>query len=560
MVFESEKNTSPQKTYRGFITTSEYTIENNKPIIHLFGRLTTKESFECKVQFQPYFFIKKQDEVKAKKILRIQTRQTKLLTMDDEKVVRIEVENPKEISVLRKLFEDENIACFEADIPFTRRFLIDKNLFSFVALQGKKEKGVKTDALFKDPVIKNYTPSNNELETAKPTLLSFDIETDEQAQTIYSVSFYTDTYKHVFVVKNENMGDSYENASIYDSEEKLLRAFVKKVNEIDPDCLTGWNVIDFDINLLLTRMKKYGIPAEFGRGREAVRTRIESNFFKDSSTTCQGRLVLDGIQLLKSSFVKLDDYKLNTAAKHFLGEGKLIQEDNRFSIIDEQYHLQPQKFIDYNLKDSELVYNILQSSKLFNLTIQRSLLTGLHMNEVKASIASFDSLYLRELRKAGYVAASTRPTDTSSGLGGYVLDSKSGIYSQVIVLDFKSLYPSLMRTFSIDPLAYCGTKEEAKEKNKEITNKKEFVVAPNNAVFQTSKALLPDILEKFWKQRDEAKNEGNELARYAIKIHMNALYGVLASPNSRFHIRNLSNAITSFAQFFIKKTVQELEK
>ena len=114
-------------------------------------------------------------------------------------------------------------------------------------------------------------------------------------------------------------------------------------------------------------------------------------------------------------------------------------------------------------------------------------------------------------------------------------------------MDFKSLYPSIIRTFNIDPLSF--TKEETKD----------VVIAPNGAKFKNEEGILPSLIETLWNQRDLAKKENDLLASYAIKILMNSFYGVLANPNCRFFSVEIANAITHFGQFLIKLTTKEVE-
>ena len=550
-----------KKAEEGFIITSHYNLIDNKPVIHLFGRLEDGRSFQAIIEsVQPYFFIKEIDELAAKKLLHITTEKTDLKTLYNEPVVKVLMNNPKEVPALRGVFEAEDIPCFEADIRFTQRYFIDQNILSAINISGEEQPGEFTDILFKSPTI---TPIKTNTIKNNPRMLSFDIETDGKAKTIYSVSLYEKDYEEVIVVENDAKKtlteEENKTTTFVKDEAELIETFLKRIRERDPDILVGWNVIDFDLDVFVRQAKEYRIPFVLGRDNSETTLRLQSSFFRDSSVYCKGRIVLDGIQLLKSSFVKLDDYKLNTAAKHFLKDSKLIEDENRFQIIEDYYHNNIARFIAYNLKDSKLVYNILEVSGIYNLTIQRSLLTGLHMDNVKASIASFDSLYLRELRRAGYVAPTTRPVDRDVGLGGFVMTSKPGIYTNMLVLDFKSLYPSIMRTFNIDPLDYINTKEELTRKGLDVTNAGMYIVAPNDAVFKNREGILPALLAKLWKTRDKARSEGNELARYAIKILMNSMYGVLASPNSRFHNRNVSNAITYFGQHIIKLTAQVLE-
>ncbi|MAF50884.1 MAG: hypothetical protein CMH64_02225 [Nanoarchaeota archaeon] len=132
--------------------------------------------------------------------------------------------------------------------------------------------------------------------------------------------------------------------------------------------------------------------------------------------------------------------------------------------------------------------------------------------------------------------------------GGYVMDSKSGIYDFLLVLDFKSLYPSLMRTFNIDPLSYV---EDCKGKD--------LIKAPNGACFKNQDGIMGELVETLLKSRDKAKKNKNELQRYAIKILLNSFFGVLANPNCRFFSLDIANAITHFGQKVIKLTAEKVE-
>jgi len=258
---------------------------------------------------------------------------------------------------------------------------------------------------------------------------------------------------------------------------------------------------------------------------------------------------------LKTSFIKLDDYKLGTAAKEFTKEKKLIEDENKGEDIDNAFKKDQQKLVDYNLLDSKLALDIIVNSGGIQLTILRSLLTGMTLDRVRASIASLDSLYLRELKKRGIVAPSAKFVErTERTTGGYVMSSKPGIYDYVIVCDFKSLYPSIMRTFNIDPLMHKKKCEPEQNKDKHL------IIAPNGACFSKEQGILPDILQKLWKERDAARKNKDEVSRWAIKILMNSMYGVIASPNCRFYSFEVANAITSFGHMMIKETAKLLKQ
>ena len=161
------------------------------------------------------------------------------------------------------------------------------------------------------------------------------------------------------------------------------------------------------------------------------------------------------------------------------------------------------------------------------------------MERVKGSVASLDAVYLPLLHKKGFIANSSGYAGEEERIkGGFVMESKPGLYEYILVLDFKSLYPSMIRTFNIDPLSYVPKPLEKE--------KKDLIKAPNGAYFRNENGILPEILEELWRQRDLAKKAKNTHASFAIKILMNSFFGVLANPNCRFHSLEIANAITHF--------------
>ncbi len=542
---------------KGFVLYSTYRIRDNKAYIHLYGRLESGKTFLTINEFKHYFFIRKKDLAKAQEFALFEFQESPLKTLKEENTVKIILNIPKEAPELRKLFEDNSIPCYEADIRFASRFLIDNKINGSVEISGEERKPKSTehvDIVFEDAELKGceYSP--------KLKILSFDIETSCNGDgSLYVISMICDGEKVIILKDNgkDNQKDlikEYDSLSIVKDEKELIGKFKEQFIRMDPDIVTGWNVIDFDLDFLREKFRRYKITMDLGRNEDECTLKVTDNFLQDSRADFPGRVVLDGISLLKMSFVKLDDYKLGTAAKHFLGEKKLIGDENKTQEIDDSYLDDPKKLVEYNLKDSQLVIDILDKSGVIDLTILRSRLTGMQLDRVIASIASFDSLYLKELRKRGYVAPSLNfQVKETQITGGFVRESKPGIYDNILVLDFKSLYPSLMKTFNIDPLAYV-------EDVMIVDNPSSLVKAPNGALFKKEEGILPQVLTKLWKERDEAKKRKNLQESLAIKIIMNSFFGVLASPNCRFFSLEMANAITHFAQHFIKMVAERFEK
>ncbi|NIM01007.1 MAG: DNA polymerase II, partial [Acidobacteria bacterium] len=129
---------------------------------------------------------------------------------------------------------------------------------------------------------------------------------------------------------------------------------------------------------------------------------------------------------------------------------------------------------------------------------------------VAASVASFDFLYLSELGKRNRVAPMTRAQDElEEQSGGHVLSPRTGLHRNVLLFDFQSLYPSLIRTFNIDPLGMI-----------EAAHEKDPIEAPNGATFTRGAAILPQLLNELAPQRAAAKRAGDDVKSQAIKILM----------------------------------------
>ncbi len=175
----------------------------------------------------------------------------------------------------------------------------------------------------------------------------------------------------------------------------------------------------------------------------------------------------------------------------------------------------------------------------------------MQLDRVGASIASFDLLYLPELRRRGRVAPNVdRERAAESIGGGAVIEPRAGLYRNVAVCDWKSLYPSLIRSFQLDPLARAVAREEPAA---------DAITAPNGARFSRREAILPGVIERFLLRREEARREGRRHADQAIKIMMNALFGVLGSASCRFFDPAVANAITGFGQQTLAWTREAFE-
>ena len=527
----------------GFILQASYRVENRIPVVHLYGKLANGESFLIRDQRErPHFYVDRKDEKKTRAAGATSFHKSTSRSFSGEPLARVDVALPTDVPTLRDRLHDVGVATSESDVPFATRYLIDRNVRGGCVIQGEaqhsKEAGI--DWVFNDPVVE---PGPVEF---SPKLLSFDIETDPEASRLLAISLFGDSLDEVYIVARDGVTSMPENAIGFPSEAAVLDAFNEKVRSFDPDVLTGWNVIGFDLRVLEGVARRHGRSFEMGRGGGALRLRLAEGRFGNDQATIPGRVVLDGIDLLRGAYIRMDDYSLDAVARSVLGEGKLVEGDvgNRAEEILDRYHHDLAGFAAYARADARLAYQILEKLGLINLSVARSKLTGMSLDRVAASIASFDFVYLAALSEKHVRAPAVHSPNarrSSAQGGGHVLEPVTGMHENVWVLDYKSLYPSLMRTFNIDPLTYVAS---GAENNDDICT-------PSGVAFHRGEAILPKILDDLFRAREQAKTDKDEVASQAIKILMNSFYGVLGTPGCRFHNPDIANSITGLGRHFL---------
>ena len=367
---------------------------------------------------------------------------------------------------------------------------------------------------------------------------------DEPVEAVFLVDHGADPANGPSLLRLPSGGGAAPVRRLLD-EAAVLRAFLSWVAEYDPDLIIGWNVAGFDLRFLEARCRLHGI--EFALGRDHGRARVLDGAV--ATARVPGRVVLDGIEGHRAAFWGFEDESLGAVARDLLGRDKLIAPDrNRVDAIRELYETDRLALAAYNLEDCRLVRAIFDRTRLIDFMVERSRITGLALGRTGGSVAAFDHLYLPRLHRRGRVAP-----DIGAALaggrespGGHVLDSRPGLYRNVALLDFKSLYPSIIRTFRIDPL---GLAEPGRDP----------VPGFAGGVFAREGGILPDLIADLWAHRDEAKRSGDEPFQHAVKILMNSFYGVLGARGCRFFDPRLASSITMRGHEIIRRSKTFIE-
>lgn len=513
---------------RGLIIDPTYRVRNGRAVIQLFGRLESGEAFLVEeTRFRPYFFLDARDRDALPGDADLEVEDTTLTNLGGRTMLRVTAPLPGHVPELRERLERRGIQAYEPDVRFAYRFLTDLDIRATLSIDGEGHRSKTGLVVFRDP---DLAPADCEVDVS---VLSLDLETTPDAGRILSAALVGAAQGEVHLLSER----AVEGAIVHADERTLLAAVNQRILALDPDVLVGWNVVDFDLQVWDARCRAHGLRSDIGRVPGGIRIRPEQGFARRSRAAIPGRVVVDALPLVRDA-VKLPDYRLETVARERLGRGKLIDAaaPDKAAEIQRLARDEPEALVRYNREDAQLVLDILEHEKLMALTLERSRLSGMPLDRVGASIASFDRLFLPALRRRGRVAAAVPRDRPSAGVrGGALLDPQPGYFRNVAVFDWKSLYPSLIRTFQLDPLAHADAGDDAIE-------------APNGARFAREGAILPGIIERFMQGRDAAKKRGDAHADQAIKIMMNALFGVLGAPSCRFFDPAVANAITGFGQ------------
>jgi len=476
-----------------------------------------------------------------------QIKPLELRSFDGELMAGVYCPSQKQFYRVREILEKNAIACYESDIRVTDRFLTERFLTGPVEIETLDA----NRAIFNPKISPTeYQPSLS--------VMSFDIETDYQTKQLFSIAYVTDKKKQVIMIGETSEQDSLPDyIKFVKDEAQLLNQFLAVVEEIDPDIFIGWNVINFDFRFLQQKADDLRIPFSIGRQRSKAIWRKQQNENDRYFLLIPGRVVLDGIDTLKSATYAFSNFSLDNVGHELLGRGKLIhsgqQNDPLYKAkeIRRQFYEDKLSLAKYNLEDCQLVMDIFEHANLLNFAIERARLTGLEMDRVGGSVAAFDNLYLPRLHRKGFIAPNIGDYEGRlSAPGGYVMDSIPGMHDSVLVLDYKSLYPSIIRSFKVDPYARIMALEQ---------NIDDTIPGYDGARFSKTDYILPDIIENLWAARDRAKKENNQALSQAIKIIMNSFYGVLGTPGCRIHDSRLTSSITKRSHDIILKTIELIE-
>ncbi|MDE1873493.1 MAG: ribonuclease H-like domain-containing protein [Candidatus Micrarchaeota archaeon] len=562
----------------GVILDASYVIRGSRGII----RLTLKTKDRCynllDPSFYPYFYLVPNDETqsitslmgitaisKENEEIKVRSIETDsvIVGREEKKALRVYLESPRHVPKMSEVFGELG-TCYEYDIVFWKRYLIDKSLspLSINRVKAHEESG--------EWIIDEIRSTDKQSELPL-TYLGFDIETynplgipNELKDPVIMISYTDGKEKRVLTTKKIDR----EFVRTCKSEKELLQEFVDAIKRIDPDIITGYNSSNFDIPYLMKRAEVQKVDFAIGRHEEGQVKKEHHGLIE--AVRVPGRINLDLYNVARfvsvvgasEKVIKVNSFKLPEVYRAITGSEKKMVEKGSIWQQWDRGGKDVEELAEYSLADSLAVDELYKF--FLPIEIEMSKVAKTTLGEASISTTS----QLVEFMLMGYAQERKQmvPNKPNEGEitmrlanpyeGAYVKTPDAGIYENIAVFDFRGLYPSIIIAHNIDPSTIC-------------TDCKDFFVSPNGIRFRKDRqGLMPKLLKMLIDERTEAKkafkkdpdNKSLAARSTALKIVANAFYGYLGYARSRWYSREAASSITAFARQFILNTIDQAEK
>ncbi len=455
--------------------------------------------------------------------------------------------------------------------------------------------------------IQEQYPDDIQFNVEDINIVSFDIEVDisdgyanvEQAdKEITSIAYKSSKSDKYYLLGRKDFDKTKTVTGIdpdnivfakFDSEVQLLQAFVRLWTQDYPDIVTGWNVEYFDIQYIVTRiMRLLGdeVAKRLSPWKSLQHTTREFFGKVQGTYKISGMAIVDYMDAFKKFGYKYgpqESFKLDHIAHVVLGEKKL--DYSEYGGLTELYEQNPQLYLDYNLKDTQLIQRMEDETMLLSLVMTVAYGGGVNFNDAFGTVGIWESTIYRRLMQDKVVPHIKSGPGQRAGdlVGGYVKDPRPGMYPWVVSFDLNSLYPHLMMQYNMSPETYLEDEREYVTQDMVLSGQfsnanKAYSTTANGACFSNEKlGIIPEIINENYDARAkikkqmlaaeqqyevetdlvkkaELKREINQLhnSQMAIKISMNSLYGATANIYFLYYINDMAEAITTSGQLSIR--------
>ncbi len=568
----------------------EYKVEDGKTYFYFYARTKDGQKVAVKHHYQPYFYASASQveavpfEEKLKnlvlnagpepaKVAGLEKVEKELL--GKKKVFyKIYTNYPKAVPLLAKEIQSWGVQCYERDILFTHRYLRDHHIIPMNVV--KAEGRFVQNQWMRVPVFLAETVSQEAMETVSDwRILAVDIETyaakkeiDSRNNPVLMVSFYGlehDGAEFRKVITWKQFAHTLDYVEIVRDEAALLSRLKEIIIDYNPEIMTGYYSDGFDFPYIKARAEKHNLRLDIGADYSEIIS--NSSGFGETESKIKGILHLDVLKFIRNIFGKdlaVETYSLDAVSRELLNHRKHDVDLDTLSLV---WDHQPEKlaeFCAYNLHDSFLAYKLCE--KLLPDMIEFTRIMGLPTSDViRMRFSKLVENYILKRAREFNVIAPNKPEHAEisermdeSIQGGFVYEPTPGLYNEIVVFDFRSLYPTIISAHHISPE---GFKCSCCESKPHVPGKEEYWFC------RREKKFLPAILEQLImrraemkKQIKEAKQKGEdtkmlEARSYALKILANSFYGYLGFYAARWYSLESAASTTAYARDYIQQVI-----
>ena len=482
-------------------------------------------------------------------------------TLDGKSVVEMQFDNMSEATDFINMYKDvsnvevhgnNNYVTQFITRKFPKRIDFDRELINVMNIDIE----VASDAGFPEPDV------------AEHPVISIALRANDGTYWVWGMGDYTPADGVLFI----KCSDEFD----------LLQKFVKYWEMHCPDAITGWNTQFFDIPYLINRMRKL-------TGDDKMSNRLSPwGIIRERNVMINGKAnqayVIEGLEQLdyldvykKFTYTQQESYRLDHIAFVELGERKLSYEEhgNLFTLYKEDY----QKFIDYNLKDVELVHRLDEKLDLISLVLTMAYKAGVNYTDTLGTTNIWDSIIYRMLNEQKIAVPPKVEKSKTPYPGGYVKEPQVGSHEWVTSFDLNSLYPNIIVQYNMSPETVMdgivpNISVDSFLNGTTVVAEEGYSLAPTGIRFSHErKGVVPAIIEQYYAERRIVKDEmlkceqemqtnPSKKLEYritslnnqqmAIKILMNSLDGALGNKYFRYFDQRVAESITLAGQLSIK--------
>ena len=564
----------------------DYVTYNDKPVIRLFSKDGDKNVVLLDDTFEPYLYVisddldecideirKNLDVVKIEKIMK------KDFQIENE-FLKVTFKHPQEIAKNRDALRDLEsvIQIREFDIPFYRRYLMDRDVIPMtevVATGEKLDSFLNLDSNKQDIEIIKLTEGLTRLEEYPRDfrILSFDLEVrnphgmpDSQEDEIIMIGVASNFGINQVISTKTNSQDRDDFVFQVSSEKEMIEEFIKIIKENNVDIIVGYNSDNFDFPYLKDRAKLFDIDLDIGMDGSDIKF-IRRGYANAASF--KGLIHVD-LYLVMRRYMTLERYTLERVYYELFGEEKIDVPGDRIWEFWDNEGEELDNLFDYSLDDVVSTLKIAEQTLPLNLELTRiigqplfdvsRMATGQQAEWFLVKQAYFDDEVVPNKQGSNF----TDRASAEDNEGGYVREPEKGLHENLVQFDFRSLYPSIIISKNISPdVLVLG----------DIENEDDYNISPEHDLKfkKNPQGFIPSVIDKILQERfrikremkasdDETEKKALDVQQQAIKRLANTMYGIYGFPRFRWYSFECAKAITSWGREYIKSSIKKAEE